>query len=128
MKILFDTHAFIWWDSNVSKLSPEALELCQDPQNTLLLSTVSIWEMQSKHQLGRLKLKISLHDIVQAQQQINGLEILPIIPAHVFALASLPHYHQDPFDRIVVAQARVEKAILLSRDPIVKQYPVDTVW
>ncbi|MCI5151261.1 MAG: type II toxin-antitoxin system VapC family toxin, partial [Candidatus Electrothrix sp. MAN1_4] len=100
MKILFDTHAFIWWDSDVAGLSSEALEVCRDPKNILMLSTISIWEMQSKHQLGRLKLKLPLHDIVQAQQKTNGLEILPIIPAHIFALASLPLYHKDPFDRL----------------------------
>lgn len=128
MKIILDTHAFIWWDSNISKLSPKALQLCQDPENSLVLSTVSIWEMQIKHQIGKLRLNLPLYDIVEAQEKTNGLEILPIIPAHVFALASLPHYHQDPFDRIVIAQARVEKAILLSRDAAVQQYPVDIVW
>ena len=128
MKILFDTHAFIWWDSNAARLSSEALQLCQDQENTLVLSTVSIWEMQSKHQLGRLKLKLPLHNIVKAQQKNNGLEILPIIPVHVFALASLPLYHNDPFDRLIIAQARVENAVLLSCDPAVQQYPVDIVW
>ncbi|WPD22530.1 MAG: type II toxin-antitoxin system VapC family toxin [Candidatus Electrothrix scaldis] len=72
MKILFDTHAFIWWDSNISRLSPKALELCQDPENSLLLSTASIWEMQIKHQLGKMKLKLPLNDIVEAQQETNG--------------------------------------------------------
>ena len=128
MKILFDTHAFIWWDSNISRLSPKALELCQDPENSLLLSTASIWEMQIKYQLGKMKLKLPLNDIVEAQQEANGIEILPVIPPHVFALGELPFHHRDPFDRLLIAQANVEKAVLLSCDPIVQQYPVKVIW
>lgn len=128
MRILFDTHAFIWWDSNISKLSSEALRLCRDPKNILILSTVSIWEMQIKHQLGKLKLNLPLNDIVEAQQQTNSIEVLPIIPPHVFALANLPLHHKDPFDRLLIAQATAEKAVLLSCDSAVRQYPVDIVW
>jgi len=128
VKILFDTHAFIWWDSNISRLSPEALQLCQNQENTILLSTVSIWEMQIKHQLGKLKLNLPLNDIVEAQQETNGLEILPVIPPHVFALDNLPLHHKDPFDRLLIAQANVEKAVLLSCDSAVQQYPVEIVW
>ncbi|MCI5162656.1 MAG: type II toxin-antitoxin system VapC family toxin [Candidatus Electrothrix sp. AX5] len=128
MKILFDTHAFIWWDSNISRLSPEALQLCQNQENIILLSTVSIWEMQIKHQLGKLKLNLPLNDIVEAQQKTNGIEILPVIPPHVFALDSLPLHHKDPFDRLLIAQANVEEAVLLSCDSAVQQYPVEVVW
>jgi PIN domain nuclease of toxin-antitoxin system len=128
MKILLDTHAFIWWDGNVAKLSSKALQVCQDPENTLVLSTVSIWEMQIKHQIGKLKLNLPLHDIVEAQQKTNGIEVLPVIPPHVFALTSLPLYHKDPFDRLIIAQAKVEKAALLSCDSAVQQYPVEIVW
>jgi len=123
MKILFDTHAFIWWDSNISGLSPEALRLCRDSENILVLSTVSIWEMQIKQQLGKLKLNMRLHDIIKTQQQTNGIEVLPVMPPHVFALDSLPLYHRDPFDRLLIAQANVEKAMLLSWDSADKQYP-----
>ncbi len=128
MKIILDTHAFIWWDSNISKLSPKALQLCQDPENILVLSTVSIWEMQIKHQIGKLKLNLPLYDIVEAQEKTNGLEVLPVIPPHVFALDNLPLHHKDPFDRLIIAQANVEQAALMSCDAAVQQYSVGIVW
>lgn len=76
MKLLLDTHTFIWWDSEPAKLSPQALALCQDCQNVLLLSVVSIWEMQIKLQLGKLRLTLPLKEIVESQQRTNGIENL----------------------------------------------------
>jgi len=128
MKLLLDTHTFIWWDSEPAKLSSQALALCQDRQNTLLLSVVSVWEMQIKLQLGKLKLNLSLHEIVESQRQTNGIEIMPITLEHVLALENLPDYHRDPFDRLLVAQAIVEEAILISADPNITRYPVQVVW
>ncbi len=78
MKLLLDTHAFMWWDSDPTRLSPHALILCQDRQNVLLLSVVSLWEMQIKRQLGKLRLTLPLKEIVESQRQTNGLEILPV--------------------------------------------------
>lgn len=128
MKLLLDTHTFIWWDSEPAKLSSQALALCQDRQNILLLSVVSVWEMQIKLQLGKLKLNLSLHEIVESQRQTNGIEIMPITLEHVLALENLPDYHRDPFDRLLVAQAIVEEAILISADPNITRYPVQVVW
>jgi PIN domain nuclease of toxin-antitoxin system len=78
MKLLLDTHAFIWWDSEPAKLSPQALTLCQDRTNSLLLSVASAWEMQIKLQLGKLKLTMPLAEIIESQQQRNNIEILPV--------------------------------------------------
>ncbi len=128
MKLLLDTHTFIWWDSEPAKLSSQALALCQDRQNILLLSVVSVWEMQIKLQLGKLKLNLSLHEIVESQRQTNGIEIMPITLERVLALENLPDYHRDPFDRLLVAQAIVEEAILISADPNITRYPVQVVW
>ncbi len=128
MKLLLDTHTFIWWDSEPAKLSPQALALCQDQQNVLLLSVVSIWEMQIKLQLGKLRLTLPLREIVETQRQINNVEILPITLAHVLALENLPTHHKDPFDRVLVAQAIVEEAVLVSADPNVARYAVRVVW
>ncbi len=75
MKLLLDTHVFIWWDSEPARLSPRALALCQDRQNTLLLSVVSLWEMQIKFQLGKLKLALPLKEIVEGQRRTNNVEI-----------------------------------------------------
>jgi PIN domain nuclease of toxin-antitoxin system len=95
MKLLLDTHTFIWWDSEPARLSPQALALCQDRQNVLLLSVVSIWEMQIKLRLGKLRLALPLKEIIETQQQTNSIEILPVTLAHVLALENLPAYHKD---------------------------------
>lgn len=128
MKIVLDTHTFIWWDSERTKLSATALHHCQDQTNTLILSVASVWEMQIKHQLGKLILKLPLADIIEAQRTTNNIEILPIHLPHVLALESLPAYHRDPFDRLIIAQANVEGAIVLSCDPVFKKYPVNVEW
>lgn len=98
MKLLLDTHTFIWWDSSPQKLSPKALALCQNPENILLLSIGSIWEMQIKIQLGKLSLNLPLPQLIESQQQTNDIEVLPINLTHLFTLDSLPNHHKDPFD------------------------------
>jgi PIN domain nuclease of toxin-antitoxin system len=128
MKLLLDTHTFIWWDSEPARLSPQALALCQDRQNVLLLSVVSIWEMQIKLHLGKLRLALPLKEIIETQQQTNNIEILPVTLAHVLALENLPVHHKDPFDRLLVAQAMVEGAVLVSGDPNIAKYAVQVVW
>jgi len=128
MKLLLDTHAFIWWDSEPARLSSRALTLCQDSENTLVLSVVSTWEMQIKIQFGKLKLGLPLAELIENQQRVNGLEILGIGLEHVLALDQLPSLHKDPFDRLLVAQARVEGAILVTNDAVMTNYPVNVIW
>ena len=128
MKLLLDTHTFIWWDSEPTKLSSDALQACQDQANTIMLSVVSVWEMQIKSQLGKLKLNMSLAEIVQNQQQINGVQVLPMTLDHVLALQDLPVHHRDPFDRLLIAQANVEEAVLVSIDSAFSQYTVQLLW
>ena len=128
MKLLLDTHTFMWWDSDPAKLSATALSLCSDPTNELLLSVTSLWEMQIKSQLGKLSLRVPLAELVGQQQATNGVIILPILPAHVFALERLPTPHKDPFDRLSVAQANSEGATLVSADAIFAAYLVHTAW
>ena len=124
MKLLLDTHIFIWWDSNPDQLSVQARSLCEDANNTLMLSLASVWEMQIKSQLGKLTFHRSLSESISSQQQTNGLEVLPIELQHIFALSQLPQHHKDPFDRLLIAQARVEQITLLSADSVFQQYPV----
>ncbi|MBN2107976.1 MAG: type II toxin-antitoxin system VapC family toxin, partial [Deltaproteobacteria bacterium] len=128
MKLLLDTHVFIWWDSDPAKLSKKALALCADPGNTLFLSVASAWEMQIKMQLGKMKLAFSLQDIIREQQKTNGLQIMPVELEHALALHSLPAHHNDPFDRLLIAQARAESAVLVSKDKIFSTYPIDLIW
>ncbi len=124
MKLLLDTHIFIWWADESGKPSPQALALCEDPANELVLSVASIWEMQIKRQLGKLQLTLPLRDLVAGQQATNNLAVLPVTLAHVLALESLPPRHKDPFDRLLVAQAMVEGAVLVSVDTVFAAYPV----
>ena len=127
MKVLLDTHTFIWWDSQPHRLSATVMALLQDPSTTALLSVASVWEMVIKSQLGKLTLGAPLGTIL-AQQQANGIQILPVALDHVLALETLPTAHRDPFDRLLVAQAISESAALLSSDPILASYPVQILW
>lgn len=128
MKLLLDTHTFIWLDTAPEKLSPTALAACEAPDNELYLSVVSAWEIQVKAQLGRLTLDVPLKDMVKVQQTDNGLKILPVELRHVYALETLPQVHNDPFDRLLIAQARAEQAHLVTADSQLKLYPVDILW
>ena len=128
MKYIFDTHAFIWWDSEPASLSNKVLSICQDPNNTLIFSVVSAWEMQIKAQLGKLSLSLPLEQMISGQQNTNQIQVLSCNLGHMLALDSLPFHHKDPFDRLLIAQANVENAILLSKDHIMSKYQVNVTW
>ncbi|MEZ4707481.1 MAG: type II toxin-antitoxin system VapC family toxin [Caldilineaceae bacterium] len=128
MRLLLDTHAFIWWDIEPSPLSPRAFELCQNPDNQLVLSVVSVWEMEIKIQLGKLGFERPLDEMVAEQRRLNGVEILPVTLEHVFEIEKLPLIHRDPFDRLLIAQARVEIVPFISRDKEFSAYPVTVEW
>lgn len=129
MNYLLDTHVFIWLDSEPEKLAATALSLCQNSNNSLYLSMVSIWEMQIKQQLGKLKLKIPLQQLVEEHGLHNGLSILPINTRHIYALNDLPFHHKDPFDRLILTQAKLEKMTLISADTVFSRYDdVDVTW
>ena len=124
MNGLIDTQNFIWWDMKKGSLSPQVYDFLEDEDNQLFLSIASVWEMQIKVQNGKLALQYSLPEMIRIQQETNGIQVLPISLAHVYALSELPFHHRDPFDRIIIAQARVENLILLSADEVFNQYPV----
>jgi len=128
MRLLLDTHVFIWWDSEPHRLSHKALALCKNPENQLLLSVVSLWEIQIKAQIGKVKLRHSLSELVQGQQEANGMAILPLTALHVYGLSDLQPFHKDPFDRMLVAQAKAEKLQLVTGDQMLKKYPIEVVW
>ncbi len=128
MKLLLDTHAFIWWDSEPARLPTLVREHCENRTNIVLLSVASVWEIQIKRQLGKLNLQMPLNELVKSQQEANGLLILPITLTHVLELDSLPALHKDPFDRLLIAQASAENAILVSGDAIFADYGVNLLW
>src|SRR5574338_217509 len=127
-RYILDTHAFYWFDNGSRNLSQVAREIIADRSLVRYISIASIWEIQIKLQTGKLKLRAPLSEIVRDQQEQNGIELLGIKPAHVYELASLPSHHRDPFDRLLVAQARIEKIALLSSDENIAKYPVTVVW
>jgi PIN domain nuclease of toxin-antitoxin system len=128
MKYLLDTHTFIWWDSNAAHLSATVRALCQDPANILILSVASVWEMQIKLQLGKLKITQPLRTIIANQQASNRFEILNIQLEHVWVLDSLPLFHKDPFDRVLISQSISENIPILSHDGRLTDYPVQVIW
>ena len=128
MKLLLDTHTFIWWDSEPQQLSARVRAQIEDPANELVFSVATVWEMQIKVQLGKLKLKVALPELLATQQQTNRLQILPIMLAHVLELGKLPAHHKDPFDRLLIAQAVSESATLVSHDPVFQRYSVSLLW
>jgi PIN domain nuclease of toxin-antitoxin system len=119
MRLLFDTHTFIWWVSEPERLPVAVRVACEEPTNDLVLSVVSLWEIQIKYQLGKLALIEPLAKTVH-DQTANGVSLLPVELAHVLALDTLPPIHKDPFDRLLVAQANTESASLLSGDNMIR--------
>ncbi len=128
MKLLLDTHAFLWWDTDADQLPATLLETLQDPAHELILSVVSVWEMQIKAALGKLELRTPLDTIVREQQSKNGLAVLPVYLEHVLALEKLADHHKDPFDRLLIAQAKTEALTLVSKDDAFKLYSVALLW
>jgi PIN domain nuclease of toxin-antitoxin system len=128
MRLLLDTHIFMWLRSEEDKVSENALAACRNRNNDLLLSLASVWEMQIKINTGKLQLNNSLANILQAEQKNNGIQLLPITLSHILDLAYLPDHHRDPFDRMLVAQCLVEDLTLVTADPILHQYPVPILW
>jgi len=127
MRLLLDTHIFLWWASESSRLSPRVYALIRDSANTLLLSVASVWEIQIKLQLNKLQLDSPLQQFIASQQQTNNITILPIRLTHVLALQVLPLFHKDPFDRMLIVQANNEGATLITVDRVFAQYPVTTL-
>jgi PIN domain nuclease of toxin-antitoxin system len=125
MKILLDTHIFIWWDSFPEKLPPKIREYMENPEHDLYISLASIWEMQIKQQLGKLTLSKNLPLLIQEQQDENQIMSLNIKMEHIFALQNLPFHHRDPFDRLLIAQAITENYAIASVDKTFKQYSVN---
>ena len=128
MNILLDTNVFIWISGFPDQVSEKAMILLSDPDNRLVLSMVSIWEMQIKIQLGKLRLNAPLPELLATQQQVNRLQVLPIELGHIWSLAGLPNHHRDPFDRLLISQAITEDIVIVSSDAVFDAYPVVRVW
>ena len=128
MKILLDTHAFLWFVEGSNKLSQTANSLFTDTNHELFLSIASMWEMQIKVSIGKLKLGASILEIVTNQMEINDVQILAVELEHIWQLDNLPLHHKDPFDRMLIAQAITENIPIMSIDNVFGKYSVQTIW
>lgn len=128
MKALLDTHAFLWWILADQRVSPRAHDFIHDSENTLFLSAASAWEIIIKAQTGRMKLPQEPAAFITRHLSLNDVEALPVQLSHALHLATLPVHHRDPFDRILIAQAQVEKLPILTSDPLIARYGVEIIW
>ncbi len=128
MRVLLDTHTFLWIEENHPSLSTRVFELIRDRTHDIFLSHVSIWEIQIKLSVGKLSTKLPLNERVALAQSTNGLGLLPIEPDHIYTLNDLPFHHRDPFDRLLIAQAIHEGLPTLSKDEKFQAYPIQLVW
>ena len=123
MNLLLDTHVLLWWLGDDSRLGGRARELIADPANTVYLSAVVMWEIRIKQGIGKLEVPVDFPAVVMAQ----GFTELAVTIEHTESLAGLPMNHRDPFDRMLVAQARAENLAVISGDEIFGTYDVTVV-
>lgn len=128
MRLLLDTHAFLWFIMGSPNLSVTARALIENPANERLLSVASLWEVAIKVSLGRLTLSAPFDELIPAQLKLNGIDLLNINVDHLSALTKLPFHHRDPFDRLIIAQAMVEKLPVISLDAGFDTYGVIRDW
>ncbi len=128
MRVLLDTHAFLWFVLNDPQLSTSARTLIEDPTTDVLVSPASYWEIAIKVRLGKLDLRSSYDDFMQRGILGNDFAILAIEPKHTSVLTTLPMHHRDPFDRLLIAQAQVEKLAIASVDTAMDAYGVQRLW
>jgi PIN domain nuclease of toxin-antitoxin system len=128
MRLLLDTQAFLWWILDEATLSTRARQLIQDGANELFLSAASAWEISVKAALGKLELEGDPGSVISEQMSTNSVRALPVQVSHALQLYGLPQHHRDPFDRMLVVQSQLEALPILTNDPLIRRYGVETVW
>lgn len=124
MRVLLDTHVYLWWLRDDPKLSSEAREVISDPASIVHVSAATIWEAAIKQQLRRL----DLHgENLVTEIEANGFVELPVAARHGQRAGTLPLHHRDPFDRMLIAQAEVERLVLITHDRPLERYGVDLI-
>lgn len=127
MRLLIDTHCWLWMLVSPGRLSEASRELVSDPDNELLLSAASAWEIAIKHALGKLPLPAPPAVYVPSRMASSGTTGLPVHHAHALHVATMPRHHRDPFDRLLVAQAQTEGLTLMTVDAQLELYDVALV-
>lgn len=128
MRHLLDTHTLLWAMEDHPRLSPRARALLVAPEDAILMSVASAWEMAIKQSLGKLRLSAPVAQVVPERLIANGITLLPIHLTHIGKLETLPFHHRDPFDRMLAAQALAEGLAIVSADEAFDAYGVARVW
>ncbi len=128
MRILLDTHVFLWWVEGDRALPTKARAALADQESECLISLVSVWELAIKAGLGKLRLALPVMRYVVEHAAANGFGMLDIRMAHVGRVEMLPRHHGDPFDRLLIAQAIEEKLPIVTADPVFRKYGVKRIW
>ena len=126
MKVLLDTHTFLWAITEESKLSSRVRALLTSGDSWF--SVASVWEIVIKSQSGKLSLPLPVGPFITSQLAFNGVRILPVVLNHVLRVESLELHHRDPFDRILIAQSLEENLPLVTADPVFERYPAKLIW
>jgi PIN domain nuclease of toxin-antitoxin system len=128
VKLLLDTHAFLWWVEGTPALGRRARAAVSNPDNEVFFSIASCWELAIKLSLGKLRLTQRLERFIPEQLTRNGFVLLGVELRHVLRVADLPFHHRDPFDRVLVAQALQDQLAIVSADRVFRKYGVTVVW
>lgn len=128
MKVLLDTCTFLWIVTGAAELSDVALEIYQDPDNSVYLSPISTWEIAVKYSLGRLPLPESPETYIPRLRVKHGIDSLPLDEESSLHIVRLPELHRDPFDRMLICQAIVGGLVILTPDKAITQYPARSLW
>ena len=127
MRLLLDTCTFLWLAGG-SRLSDAAAAAIRTPSNEVFLSAVSVWEIVSKYQTGRLSLPEPPERLIPAERKLRGLQSLPFDEDSALHSIRLPRLHRDPFDRMLISQAIAQGLAIVTPDPLISQYPIRVVW
>ena len=127
-RYLLDTHVLLWWLFDDPKLSGPAHDVIQAPENTILVSSASGWEIATKHRLGKLPHAGEAARDLPSLLRKSRMTVLPITMEHALAAGALPGPHRDPFDRMLIAQGRIEGLPIVTSDRVFEQYPVELIW
>ncbi len=128
MKLLLDTHTFLWFIGGNINLSNTARNAIENISNQRFISIATLWEISIKISIGKLKLGLSLIELVEQEVYGNAIEILEISSEHLDELVKLPFHHKDPFDRLIIAQSLVEDMTLVSKDVAFQNYLIKLLW
>jgi PIN domain nuclease of toxin-antitoxin system len=128
MKLLLDTHTFLWFVTDSPRLSSTAKELIEDEYNEKCLSSASVWEIAIKYSIGKLSFELPFLTFIEQQMEQNSIDLLNVQISHIATVANLSLHHRDPFDRLIIAQAIVEYLPIVGVDKIFDLYSVQRLW